>query len=197
VFLGIGLVFYAGSYNYGADVRYSLMTYPPIAVLGGLGAARLARVVAHGTARFGFARTGVPLIAAALLFQFLWYAPVVRATTEEAWAARADVRFAHTFARAIPRNSYVLTHNPSMFHLWGVNAGQMSLATSNPAYLRYLAERYRGGIYLHWNFWCNVQDPVQPETCRAALAAAPGEVVTEYRERDQRFAFYRLKPSAP
>jgi hypothetical protein len=73
----------------------------------------------------------------------------------------------------------------------------MSLATSNPAYLRYLAERYRGGIYLHWNFWCNVQDPVQPETCRAALAAAPGEVVTEYRERDQRFAFYRLKPSAP
>jgi hypothetical protein len=197
LFLGIGLVFYAGSYNYGADVRYSLMTYPPIAVLGGLGAVRLARAAAHATARFGFARAGVPLIVMALLFQFLWYAPVVRATTEEAWAARADVRFAHTFSRAIPRNSYVLTHNPSMFHLWGVNAGQMSLATSSPAYLRYLAERYQGGVYLHWNFWCNVQDPVQPDVCRAALAAAPGEVVTEYRERDQRFAFYHLRPSAP
>ena len=29
LFFAIGLVFYAGSYNYGADVRYSLMTYPP------------------------------------------------------------------------------------------------------------------------------------------------------------------------
>ena len=38
-------MFYAGSYNYGADVRYSLMTYPPIAVLAGLGAARLVRLV--------------------------------------------------------------------------------------------------------------------------------------------------------
>ncbi len=42
LFFAIDLVFYAGSYNYGADVRYSLMTYPPIAVLGGLGAAWLA-----------------------------------------------------------------------------------------------------------------------------------------------------------
>ena len=123
--------------------------------------------------------------------------PVVRATTEEAWAARADVRFARTFATEIPRNSYVLTHNPGMFHLWGVNAGQMSLVTSSPEYMRFLAGRYSGGIYLHWNFWCNVQDPVQPQICRAALATATGEIVTEYRERDQRFAFYRLKVSAP
>jgi hypothetical protein len=27
------LFFYAGSYNYGADVRYSLMTFVPIAIL--------------------------------------------------------------------------------------------------------------------------------------------------------------------
>ena len=41
-FFGIDLLFYAGSYDYGADVRYSLLTYPPIAVLGGVGAARVA-----------------------------------------------------------------------------------------------------------------------------------------------------------
>ena len=103
------------------------------------------------------------------LFQFLWYAPVVRATTEEAWAARADVRFARTFVRILPPNAYVLTHNPGMFHVWGVNAGQMSLATSNPAYVWFLADRYPGGIYLHWNFWCNVQDPAHREMCRQAL----------------------------
>jgi dolichyl-phosphate-mannose-protein mannosyltransferase len=189
LFFAIDLVFYAGSYNYGADVRYSLMTYPPLAVLGGLGAAALARRAARSV-------TGAParaLVVAVLLFQFLWYAPIVRATTEEAWAARADVRFARAFATEIPRNSYVLTHNPGMFHLWGVNAGQMSLVTSSPAYMRFLAERYTGGIYLHWNFWCNVQDPVQPAICRRALATWPTEMVKEYRERDQRDAFYRMK----
>jgi hypothetical protein len=173
------------------------MTYPPIAVLGGLGAAQLARGIARRWARSG-ARLGAAaparaLIVTILLFQFLWYAPTVRATTEEAWAARADVRFAQSFASEIPRNSYVLTHNPGMFHLWGVNAGQMALVTSNPAYIRFLEERYSGGLYLHWNFWCNVQDPAQPEVCRKALEIGPADLVTEYRERDQRFAFYRMK----
>jgi hypothetical protein len=146
LFFAIDLVFYAGSYNYGADVRYSLMTYPPLAVLGGLGAAQLAR----GIARLGAGlAVGVParaLVVIALLFQFLWYAPIVRATTEEAWAARADVRFAQAVATELPRNSYVLTHNPGMFHLWGVNAGQMSLVSSNPAYVRFLARRYRRNL---------------------------------------------------
>ena len=188
LFFAVGLVFYAGSYNYGADVRYSLMTYPPIAVLGGLGAARLARLIPAGTRAPGRA-----ILTTVLLFQFLWYAPIVRATTEEAWAARADVRFARVFASEIPRNSYVLTHNPGMFHLWGANAGQMSLVTSNRDYLRYLAGRYRGGIYLHWNFWCNVQDPAQAQICAKALALGSSDMVSEYRERDQGFAFYRLK----
>jgi MYXO-CTERM domain-containing protein len=190
LFFTIDLVFYAGSYNYGADVRYSLMTYPSMAVLGGAGAAALARRIE------GFGpRAAVParaLVAAAFVFQFLCYAPVVRATTEEAWAARADVRFARAVARDLPRNSYVLTHNPGMFHLWGVNAGQMSRVTASPAYMRFLAQRYSGGLYLHWNFWCNVQDPVQPAFCRTALAMGPADVVSEYLERDQRFAFYRL-----
>jgi hypothetical protein len=189
LFFAITLVFYAGSYNYGADVRYSLMTYPPIAVLGGLGAARLGRTIERRM-------TGVPafgLVVAAVAFQFLWYAPVVRATTEEAWAARADVRFAQALASDLPRNSYVLTHNPGMFHLWGVNAGQMSRVASNPRYVDFLASRYSGGVYVHWNFWCNVQDPIQPEFCRQALAMRPVELVREYKERDQRFALYRMK----
>ncbi len=95
LFFGIGLVFYAGSYNYGADVRYSLMTYPPIAVLAGLGAARLVRAS-------GPSSLPARLMVTALAFQFLWYAPLVRATTEEAWAARADVRFARQLATELP-----------------------------------------------------------------------------------------------
>ena len=199
LFFAVTLVFYAGSYNYGADVRYSLMTCPPIAVLAGLGGAWLTRVVARVAASYDLnlsARHVVrTVLVTILLFQFLWYAPVARATTEEAWAARADVRFAQSFASEIPRNSYVLTHNPGMFHLWGVSAGQMSLVTSNPAYVRFLAQRYSGGLYLHWNFWCNAQDETQQEICHKAFAMAPVEVVRDYRERDQHFVFYRMKVS--
>ena len=185
LFFAVGLVFYAGSYNYGADVRYSLMTYPPIAVLAGLGAARLVRIA-------GASDLAARLMMTALAFVFLWYAPLVRATTEEAWAARADVRFARELATELPGNSYVLTHNPGMFQLWGVNAGQLPLIVQSPAYVRFLTGRYTGGVFIHWNFWCNVQDPVHPEFCRQALKLGTVEVVREYRERDQRFALYRL-----
>src|SRR4029077_4575071 len=157
LFFGIDLVFYAGSYNYGADVRYSLMTYPPLAVLAGCGAAAFSRTIT----RYLPGIRAPALVTALLTFQFLWYAPIVRATTEEAWAARADVAFAASVAAQLPADSYVLTQNPGMFHLWGVNAGQMSRAVANPAYARVLATRYPGGLYVHWNFWCNVDDPTQ------------------------------------
>jgi hypothetical protein len=189
VFFGICLLFYAGSYNYGADVRYSLLIVPPVAALGGLGAARVAAALSRTAPRV----SGYLAVTAALCFQFLWYAPLVRATTEEAWAARADVRFARSFVSDLTPNSYVLTHNPGMFHVWGISAGQMSRPVSNPEYLDLLAARYAGGVYLHWNFWCNVQHPVQPELCRKALQLKPFETVREYRERDQRFAFLRLR----
>jgi hypothetical protein len=135
---------------------------------------------------------------AALVFQFLWYMPLVRATTEEAWAARADVRFAREVAPQLPPNAYVLTHNPAMFHFWGINAGQMSTLLANPSHVEYLARRYPGGVFLHWNFWCNVTDQSQKNLCSDVMAVRPAELVREYVERDQRFAFYkyRLGPAA-
>jgi hypothetical protein len=192
LFFGMYLSFYAGSYNYGADVRYSLMTYPALAILAGRGAARLA-----GWLEIHTRPTVAPVaIAAALAFQLLWYLPLIRATTEEAWAARADVMFAEAAVPALGGNSYVLTHNPSMFHLWRVNAGQMSTILNNPSYVDYLATRYAGGVYLHWNFWCNVAVPAQQEMCRKSLVAKPFTLRQETRERDQHFAFYRYQANS-
>jgi hypothetical protein len=188
LFFGVYLLFHAGSYNYGADVRYSLTTYPPVAILTGLGAAALGRRI----------RRHAPLLpiraiaATAFGFVFLAYAPVVRGSMEEAWAARADVAFARGVVLDLPRHSYVLTHNPGMFHVWGRNAGQMSLVTGHAGYLEYLEGRYPGGVYLHWNFWCNVQDPSQQSICRTARDLRPGELIRQHAERGQYFAFYRL-----
>jgi hypothetical protein len=192
LFFGIQLLFYAGSYNYGADVRYSLLTYPPIAILAGRGAADLVAVVA----RMKPSRPWIP-VTAALLFQFLWYLPSVRATTEEAWAARADVRFAQSLAPELRGNSYVLAHNPGMFHVWGINAGQMSVVFNNPSYVDYLGLRFSGGVYLHWNFWCNVPVPEQQALCHMIRDQREVVPVREYRERDQHFALYRILTKRP
>jgi Dolichyl-phosphate-mannose-protein mannosyltransferase len=189
LFFGIALFFYAGSYDYGADVRYSVATYPPIAALAGLGAARLAR----WSERFTPYPAAGLLIAAAAVGQFAWvYLPVVRSATDSAWAARADVEFAQSFVSRLPHDAYVLTHNPAMFHVWGVNAGQMSLATA-PGGLDALGARFPGGVYLHWNYWCNTEDRVQTALCVQVRDLRPLEAVGEYRLRDQHFVFYRMR----
>jgi hypothetical protein len=192
LFVGIAVLFYAGSYNYGADVRYSLATYPPLAILAGLGAARLLRGVMRS-------EPGLPAVyslMALLAAQFIWYLPIVGSTADSAVAARADVRFARSLVPDIPDNAYVLTQNPGMFQVWGINAGQISLAL-NTRRLTELAARYPGGLYLHWNFWCNVPDPVQQGFCTKLMALRPVEPVREHAEEGQHFALYRLKEAPP
>jgi hypothetical protein len=191
LFWGVFLFFYAGSYNYGADARFSLMTYPPLSVMAGIGALHLI----DRLDRLGWSSIPSRTVVVSLLcFQFLWYMPFVRSVGEEAWAARADVEFARQAAANLPRNSFVLTHNPSMFHLWGVSAGQASIAISDAGYVENdLMRRYAGGIYFHWNFWCNVADPVQRSFCTGILERFPHTMIREYRERDYRFAVYRIE----
>jgi len=191
-FAGTFLVFYAGSYDYGADVRYSLLTFPPISILGGVGAVHAARY----TSALGW--SGSRALSVLLFVNALWYLPLVRATGEEAWAARADVRFAERLRSELRGNSMVLTHNPSLFHVMGVNASQASLATTNPDQLeRELFVRHPGRVYFHWNFWCNVADPVQVAFCHNVLDRFDANSVAEYRERDYRFGLYRLSRRVP
>lgn len=191
LFWGVFLFFYAGSYDYGADVRYSLMTYPPLAILAGAGASAVARISARWAPRphlVDRAVTGVVFVA------FLQFMPLVRAIGEEAWAARADVRVAREFARMLPSNSIILTHNPSMFLVWGRNAAQASLATTDESWVRQVVPlRYGGGIYFHWNFWCNVADPAQNAFCQNVLARYPTKLIAERHERGYRYALYRIE----
>jgi hypothetical protein len=103
------------------------------------------------------------------------------------------VRFAREFADRVPADSMILTQNPNMFLLWGKNAAQLSLATTDDAYVRgHMLSRYRGGVYVHWNFWCNIPDKVQQEFCTNAIQRYGVELVDGRNERDYRFALYRL-----
>ena len=59
---GIFLFFYAGSYNYGADDRFSLMTFPPMAVMAGIGAWTLAQRISRPLVIAAIVLAGVALL---------------------------------------------------------------------------------------------------------------------------------------
>ena len=188
-FFGVFLVFYAGSYDYGADVRFSLTTYPAIAILAGPGAA----VTTRWLAAWGLGlRRATAAVCAFLVVQFSWYLPYVRTVGEEAWGARADVEFARRIAATIPADGFVLSHNPNMFHVWGTSAAQTYIAVDRPDYVAQLTRRYRGGVYFHWGFWCNVDDAVQRGLCESVAEAHDMELLAEHHRRTYRFAFYRV-----
>lgn len=192
---GIFLFFYAGSYYYGADVRYSLMTYPPLAVAAGAGASSVLRRISRYES---IGRLAPALLGLAIVWQFLWFMPLVRAVGEESWAARADVAVAREFAGLVAPDSVVLTHNPSMFLMWGRNAAQASVAVTDEPYVRQaLLQRPGSHVYFHWNFWCNVDDPVQVGFCRKILDRYPMRLVAERRVRSYRFALYELVTPPP
>ena len=165
--------FYAGSYNYGADVRYSLADLSAAGDPGRAGAGSTRRA---GSERVAPRLPAGPALTAAVAFQFLWYRrrSFARRPTERGRRGRTCASRGRS-SLDLRGNSYVLTHNPGMFQVWGVNAGQMSLADRRTQRSWTIsAARFAGGVYLHWNFWCNVQDPVQRAFCHAGPRAQAG-----------------------
>jgi predicted membrane-bound mannosyltransferase len=71
-FWAIFVFFYAGSYNYGADIRYSLMSYIPLPVLAGVGLERIALAVATAVLHGHSTRGVFAMTSAVLAIQFSW-----------------------------------------------------------------------------------------------------------------------------
>ncbi len=190
-FWAIFLFFYAGSYHYGADIRYALLSYLPLALLAGIGADKIIQLLLKKTTLQPV--TLKTILITLILLSLIPFLPLVRAVTHEAWAARADHRFAQQMVANLPKESIILTQNPNMFQIWGYAASQMSLAQTDPNYInQVLFNHYRGGVYFHYNFWCNVPDPVQNKFCHTILEKYEHQLLTEYREKDFRYALYRL-----
>jgi hypothetical protein len=188
LFFGIFVPFYAGSYRYGADVRFSLMSATPLAVLAGAGLGW----IASRSRKFA----AVPYLVA--LYAATSYLPFTRAIGRESWASRADHAAALRMVEEVPKDGIVLSHNPGMIQVMGRSAAQTSTVTYQPEHADDLFRRFPGGVYFHYNFWCNVDDPVQNDFCQQVLASFQTRVVLEESSGFYRFVLYRLLPrSAP
>ncbi|MBF0558875.1 MAG: glycosyltransferase family 39 protein [Nitrospirae bacterium] len=189
---GIYMFFYAGSYGYGADVRYSLMSFMPLSLLAGLGLYRAGTLFEHKKARIVCGT----LAAAVAVWSFIHFIPAIRIIGEEACQARADHFYVQKMAAMLPDNSIVLTHNPNMFLLLGKNAAQAGAAYYDFRKMKSYYDRYKGGVYFHFNFWCNVDDPVQKSFCASMLDKYSHTKIAAWRDRSYDFILYKLEQSA-
>ena len=187
LFWGVFLFFYAGNYYYGADIRFVLMTFPPLSLLAAFGFDRADKFVKNKT------RKDYPLALVLIFIAFLSFAPRARTVGQEAWAARADHKYARSMVEYIPEDGIVFTHNPNMFLFWGKSAAQASLlAGYDQIGIDNLKNNFRGGIYFHFNFWCNVSDPLQKSFCRNILEKFPHQEIVHFQERDYTYILYKL-----
>jgi hypothetical protein len=202
LFWGIFLFFYAGSYSYGADVRFAVVTFMPIAVLAGMGGERIRSWIegfceksVGGLMRCegaGGRRIGI-VIVLVLIFTWIPFLPLVRTVGQEAWGARYDHYYAREFIRKIPGQSIVITHNPTMFLVWGQSAIQTHIGVHNPEIIRNLMDKYQGHVYFHYNFWCNIQADANHKLCQAIMETYDMEEIGHVSEKTYEYGLYKMK----
>lgn len=185
LFWGIFLFFYAGSYQYGADVRFAVVSFMPLSILAGLGGGAIRDAIP-------WRDTGV-LIAATVLAVWISFLPLIRAEGQEAWGARYDHYYARTFLKKVPRRSVILTHIPTMFLLWQQSAIQTYAGINNPDVIRHLMTRYGGEVYFHYNYWCNTAADKDQRLCQMIRERYDLEEVASGKEQNFVYALYKMR----
>lgn len=186
---GVYLFFYAGSYDFGVDARFSVNCAPPLAIFAGLGLSRLLPSVPQAGVTKPF-----QLSIVVLLFLNLGsFLPFMRAETHDAADARADANLTKELQQLLPRDSIVLSHTPHLWNIRGYNSAQTMVIRAQPGNVEgNMMKRYRGGVYFHYGFWCNVPDARQNAICNSVFENFTTELIGERRDRGFRFALYRL-----
>jgi hypothetical protein len=188
-YAGIFLFFYAGSYSYGADVRFALLTFAPLSLLAGWGTIRLLNWIQHYLRSASALGVILVLLGGVLIFKM----PLLRAVGEEAWQAREDHDAAQSMASELPADAFVMSQDPCMFHLWGRNGAQLYLFENDPTYVnREIISRFGDRLYLHWGYWCNTDSPGERAYAQFVLDHYRTTLVSERKIRNVRYAMYRI-----
>lgn len=188
---GIFLFFYAGSYNYGNDVRFSVLSAAPLALLGSLGAKALIDL------SWGPIKRGALLVPLAVIVLVWWsgFFEMIRSAGPKAGQAKRDIDVSREFVEYVPEGSFVFSQVPSIWLVRGVNAGQASfLSTYSERVRRDFFRRYPGGIYFYRGFWCVVPDRVQRRLCRQILEGFRHDIAASVDTPEGTFTLYRLYP---
>ncbi|MBW1773294.1 MAG: glycosyltransferase family 39 protein [Deltaproteobacteria bacterium] len=194
LFWGIFLFFYAGSYRYGADVRFALVSFMPLSILAGMGGGWIRDKLDAGVSGENNHRKVLVscLVVFLMLFAFMKFVPLISRVCQEAWGSRYDHKYAEEFIGKIPERSIVLTQNPTMLLLWNQNAIQTYAGINNPGLIKDLLKRYQGHVYFHYNYWCNTKNKRNVRLCQSIRDKYDLEEVAKAKEQDYEYGLYRL-----
>lgn len=182
---GIFVIFYAGGYHYGASSRYAVVSCAPVAAFMGIGAAALFKLLrARPIILAGAITVGVINWTAAAHF--------VPTVSREAAEALADVDYIGRIAPTLPEGSLVISPDPCVWLLKGINSTQFftieSMVRGN---LRELVNQYPGGIYLHWSFWHTAEPGIAQQGAKL-LAEVNATPLTRMTSQAFKLGLYRI-----
>ncbi|MCX6709767.1 MAG: glycosyltransferase family 39 protein [Candidatus Woesearchaeota archaeon] len=197
LFFFIFIPFYAGSFNYGQDVRFSLNLYPAVAIFSGLGFYFLSRIIKglieknHIEKRVRASEGAVLIVTLCIIaITIVPFLDKISYFGEESW----ESQFYHDFiVRNAPeiKNCIVVSHVTSLFILNGVPSIQTHMAVDNET-MKELKSRY-DCILFDEGYWC-VNDPFHREgICKQFKDQNSLSIYKQETKRDRTYTLYQVE----
>lgn len=190
LFFAIFIPFYAGSFNYGKDVRFSLNLYPSVAIFSGLGFYLLNLILLK---KFKQKKELIKLsinilIMLLILLSFIPFIGLVSNYGEKGWDAKAVHDFAVSEAPNI-KNCIVISKVPSMFLVSGVPSIQLFLVSDK---MMKLHKEY-DCVMFYEGYWC-INFPEDNEgICSNFKNDYNLKIYKSSQTRDKTYTFYRVE----
>ncbi len=185
-FFVLYLLFYAGSFNYGVDVRFSLNLYIPLAILGGCGTFLVSKNLDR---IFRKKYMSVAIVSLIMIIAFMPFYSFVSEIGEKAWDARMGHDFVIEEMRELDDNCWIFTHVPSVVLINGKNSLQAWYAQNS---------KVRDGVMkndcvlFYEEYWCNAE-PYKSGACKYLHDNFDLKLYTNTSERDKDFTLYWVK----
>ncbi|NTV23315.1 MAG: glycosyltransferase family 39 protein [Nanoarchaeota archaeon] len=160
LYFTIFILFYAGSFNYGMDVRFAINLFPPVSIFCGVSLAKLESMISSfRSSRKAYITVAIKLIIIVTIA--LLVLPQLKEMPKREISAY-DSMLSHDFAiqqvNTLPKDSMFITHVPSMILINGGNAFQANLYHKNE-FVKQIFSNYTH-VYWYEGFWC-MHDPHQ------------------------------------
>jgi len=199
VFFMVWAVFYAGSFNYGMDIRFMLTLLAPVLIFAATGCCIVMDLVRYVVVRFNKRsklKLNIPLftlIAAGIcLWLIIDYYDYISNFGEKASDAMTVHEFARAFVQNTSSNCIFLSQVSSMF----LNFNRPSIQMHQFIWGSYDKEVLNNYdcIYLYWGYWCASHEPHRIEQCAPLLNKFSWNKVASLQfDQRREFAFYKLK----
>ncbi len=198
--------FYAGSYNYGVDVRFVLQTLPFLAVFAGFGIFGIGTAIHYLISKKAKRRVNAikysiyaVLVVALVAYPFTVYSPLITIPPgqmpQESYPNNATSFFYSNY-NAVPSNCLVFSFTPDLWYQYGRSAAQIGYISGANQSITESFKSYSCYV-LDYGYWCTVP-PYQDTVCKNAISAYNLSVLaSQPNSHGSSFAFYRLVNYSP